>query len=127
MDALGRRVKNSYDSHVRRAKAAGQHIRYTRAELQGHVEPMLGLPCTYCRTIILDQDNFSCDHAQPIARSGSFDICNVRVCCSDCNLVKGLMNEHEYRSLVAIMAQMPPVVRLDLAARLKHGGGRFGR
>lgn len=125
INTIKRRVKNSYDSHARRARQAGKSLDYTVANLGDLVRTSLESPygCLYCG-VPLRESNWSCDHMMPIARGGQHSIHNLAILCQSCNLAKGMLTDHEFSLLWVALKQMAPGAAQDTLARLKLGAKR---
>lgn len=77
------------------------------------------LICCYCGVELLET-TLGVDHATPLSRAGSAGTDNLRMCCRSCNMVKGSLNEGEYRALLALIAPWEDGGK-SLSARLKRG------
>lgn len=75
--------------------------------------------CSYCKKQ-LDARTFGIDHAEPISRGGSLQVENFRECCRSCNLVKGTMNETEFRAFNILINTFWDSGN-SIRARLKRG------
>jgi 5-methylcytosine-specific restriction endonuclease McrA len=116
---LKRRTASIYFSQKRRAAKAGQALDYNLDNYR-QIIPTLPTPCRYCHRPMTIK-NHSADHAWPIARGGSWSLCNIEITCRSCNTAKGIMTPHEYRSLLALLQTFPDIVRINTLARLKAG------
>lgn len=136
MAAFREKVRAAHKNH--RERAAGlegrrvpplteTEIAYLR-ELQDHLWDFLAADavCVYCATPLTRED-FSLDHDVPLQRGGEFCAGNVVICCLPCNEYKGMLSGKEYRRLRSLVSELPPEVQKDFWARLRNGGGRFGR
>jgi len=118
---LRKRIRNALDSHRRRAKAAGQTLDYTAADLAERVSEALRRPCPYCGEPLTER-TWSCDHATPTSRGGSFAFRNLVVCCRRCNEVKGALTGRELGQLQKCVAGLPVEASSDVFRRLRAGG-----
>lgn len=119
-----RRTRNAIDSHRARAKDVGLHIDYSLDELRRKVRDAQQLPCCYCGTELHDS-NWSCDHAHPTSRGGSYAFWNIEICCTNCNTTKGALTHEEFSALLATMADWESRARMDVRNRLRRGARRF--
>jgi len=113
-----RRSANIYRHQLERASGV---LPYTLAKLREIILSALSdKVCQYCQRP-LTAYNFSADHAKPLARLGSWNILNLRICCMDCNTVKGPMTDEEFHKLVALIDTFPPAIARHLFIRIKAG------
>lgn len=113
------RSKNIFFSQKRRAAIARKSLQFTLDELRAAAIGCLGLPCGYCREEVTEE-NFSADHAQPVARGGDFTLINTVFCCERCNKAKGMLTLQEFQGILAVVTDYK--ARKDLIARLLVGG-----
>jgi 5-methylcytosine-specific restriction endonuclease McrA len=123
---LLRRTSNSLASHRRRAQAAGRRLDYGLDDLRRLVSDSLRLPCRYCG-VSMSGATWSCDHATPTSRGGSFALDNLEVICRRCNEAKGRLTREEYSALVLLMWGWGSAARTDVINRLRAGGKALGR
>jgi 5-methylcytosine-specific restriction endonuclease McrA len=116
---FNRRTSNSYHSHKKRARAAGQALDYTLDDLRKKVEGQTYCPYCGCG---LTPENFACDHNVPTSRHGSFSLWNVVACCTPCNLSKGNLAGLEFEDLMDLVGEWTAEVRTAFLARLRRGG-----
>ena len=65
--------------------------------------------CEYCLQPLTLQ-NASPDHATPLCRGGSWDISNIKIVCSPCNMAKHYMCESKYKkTLQDILSGVTPI------------------
>lgn len=62
------------------------------------------------------------DHADPLARGGSNDLENLRLCCKPCNWQKGQLTEWEFREVLGLLGGFVPEAATDIKRRLSIGG-----
>lgn len=84
----------------------------------GH--PLRITKCAYSDSPIT-AENFFVDHAQPISRGGSFELCNLALCIEKENLRKGNMTGEEWIRLRNYILAMPPEVSDSIMRRLAVG------
>lgn len=81
-----------------------------RRELRQDLWHKANRRCTYCgrntRMVTDDgaNDLATNDHRTPRCRGGTDEPRNLASCCLRCNLAKGVLNEHEFRTLSMIEA-----------------------
>ena len=57
--------------------------------------------CHYCK-VALTKEQVVLDHATPLSRGGINHISNIRICCNDCNQLKGVRDEEEFRKFLDV-------------------------
>lgn len=119
-----RRTRNAIESHRVRAREVNQTLDYGLDELRCKVREAQQLPCCYCGVTLTDS-NWSCDHATPTSRDGSYNLWNLEICCSNCNTTKGILTHEEFSQLLAIMSDWPSRARVDVRCRLLKGSRRY--
>lgn len=113
-------------NHRSRAKKTGDWLNYLKEDLHGVVEKALQRKqCPYCARS-LTAENFGADHRLPLSRGGKWTLENLVICCKECNLVKGALDEVEYRELLQLVGTWVPEVKVNLFARIK-GGSRLAK
>ncbi len=55
--------------------------------------------CHYCN-IKLNKEDAEFDHSIPISKCGAHKIDNIKICCHDCNQLKGIKTEVEFRVFI---------------------------
>jgi 5-methylcytosine-specific restriction endonuclease McrA len=111
-------TRETFDSHQRRARAAGRCVSYRLEDVRALVEKQLALAiCPYCRGP-LDVATFVLDHKVPSVRGGKFTFKNLEICCRECHLFKGVLDHHEFRELLQLMATWPRPVQQHFRACL---------
>jgi len=55
--------------------------------------------CHYCN-VNLNKEDVHFDHSTPLSRKGLHSIDNLKVCCKDCNTLKGTRTEDEFKSFI---------------------------
>lgn len=69
--------------------------------------------CYYCKKELNPSDNYpyrnavSLDHKIPKALGGKNSLDNVVICCCECNIIKGTMNDQTYFLFLNILNQHP--------------------
>jgi len=119
------RCKRVYAHHRQRAQQQGEALGYSPTELFNLILLAVDSGCPYCGRLVLPE-SFSVDHRTPPGRGGRHTLANLLVCCPACNEAKGLLKEAEFRELLALLEAWPPLVRLDVLARLRSGGKARG-
>jgi len=77
--------------------------------------------CYYCECKLTIKKSVP-DHAEPLARGGSNDIENLRLCCKPCNWQKGPLGEVAFRQLLVLLETFTPEAATDIKRRLSIGG-----
>ena len=75
--------------------------------------------CSYCLGL-LNADQISVDHRDPLSLGGPTSLDNLAVCCEWCNRAKGAIGEREYRDLLALIMFWPIDMRSDINRRLSQ-------
>jgi len=121
LDALTRRALSH---HRARARALGQSLDYTAADLVQLVEtsPL----CRWCRLPVGFQD-MQIDHLDPLGRGGQHQLHNLAVACSRCNLLRGQMSQAATLELLEMLGGWHPLDADDLSRRAIAGGRRYAR
>jgi 5-methylcytosine-specific restriction endonuclease McrA len=115
-----------WHSQRSRARQAHQWLEYLQEDLLGIVEQAVrGGRCPYCARG-LTPENFGADHRRPLCRGGRWTLSNLVICCKECNVVKGALDESEFRELMQLVATWVPEVKVNLFARIK-GGSRLAK
>jgi 5-methylcytosine-specific restriction endonuclease McrA len=70
----------------------------------------------------MNEEKFSVDHSQPLARNGAFTLENLTVCCKSCNTAKGILTCDEFTQLSQLARSWPDCAANNLFGRLKAGG-----
>jgi 5-methylcytosine-specific restriction endonuclease McrA len=81
--------------------------------------------CEYCNRW-LNVQTFVVDHDIPIAPPfyGGLDLSNLRMCCEECNRLKGKVTGVKFKLFVAwCLEHLTPAEWADIAGRLKTGAG----
>jgi 5-methylcytosine-specific restriction endonuclease McrA len=114
-------VEAACQNHRRCARAAGRSVFYRVEDMGALVEQHLerGV-CPYCRGP-LPAGAFVLDLRVPAARGGRYTLRNLVVCCRDCHLLKGALDDHEYRELLAVVGNWPRPLQNHFRARLRAG------
>lgn len=92
----------------------------------GHVREAMRGGCRSCGCALTEQ-NFSCDHATPTSRGGSFALQNVEITCKCCNEAKGVLTAEEFALLWVALRQMTSEGRVSVIRRLRAGGRALAR
>jgi len=121
-----RRTLQIYNNQRSRSREAGHWIEYTVEQLRSMVNAAVrkGL-CPYCNRE-LTTDNFSIDHAIPVARNGTWGFNNLVCCCRECNTIKGPLDPIEFKELIQLTNTWNHAAKTNLLARIK-AGSRFAR
>jgi hypothetical protein len=120
-DGLRVLVRRTLAHHKARARALGQVLDYTEADLRRLVEA--SPCCRWCRLPVAF--DLQLDHVHPIARGGPYALHNLCVSCSRCNRLRGMLSEAETLQLLEFLEGLHPVARQDLERRLLAGGRRY--
>ena len=102
-------------------KAGG--LPFTKDAFRADVLSVLGgkkdgaVECRYCRGLFVVSE-ISPDHAQPLARGGSFGLENIDYPCVNCNRAKGQMLPEEFLKLIGFLERELPLARRDILGRL---------
>jgi 5-methylcytosine-specific restriction endonuclease McrA len=121
-----RRTQTIYGHQRKRARLDRQEVDYSIAQLRDLVEEALDSGfCPFC-ACPLTEEGLSVDHQMPVSRGGRHEFDNLAVVCQRCNEVKGRLTRTEYRALLDLLRQWPPVAGADVLRRLRAGGRAMG-
>jgi 5-methylcytosine-specific restriction endonuclease McrA len=121
MLSFAKRTSDAIHYHRERARAAGTQLDYDLTDLRRIVRSALDDgQCAYCKGPITERD-FGLDHAEPVCRTGRFDLANLIVCCMTCNAAKGPLTESEFRDLLKLLSTWPISAQVNTLARLRAG------
>lgn len=76
--------------------------------------------CCYCERPI-DLLSFVTDHDVPTERGGSLELSNLKLCCSDCNKIKGSLTGQEFMQFMKGLRTFPESAQKDILKRLRSG------
>ncbi len=103
---------------VRMLKMGFKADGFDRDKLLATLAAALGKPCPYCGEKIR-VSTMSPDHAMPISKGG--EPWTVQVTCARCNRRKGMMDDTEYRTLLACINTFCPETQAYLYQVLAAG------
>ncbi len=82
--------------------------------------------CAYCRGVFTGNENVSVDHKMPLNASHDSSFANLALCCKRCNQAKGgVMDDRQFRALVAALDICGPAARSDVLGRLARSTSVF--
>lgn len=109
-----------YQLYQHQANQAGQLLNFDLERVRWLVEKQLGPGgCPYCRGPV-PAATFSLDPRTPLVRGGKITFRNLIVCCADCHVVRGVLDDTEFRDLMALLATWPRPVREHFLTRLRR-------
>ncbi len=115
------RSADDYEDHRRQARRLGKVVCYSLDDFRTFAERRLdGGTCPYCRGP-LGVPAFAVGLRVQPARRGKFTLRNLEVCCSDCHLLKSVLDGDEFAELVALVRGWPKPVAKHFLARLRAG------
>ncbi len=114
-------TRDAFDAHCSCARAAGKYVFYRLEDLRGVVETYLRRgDCPYCSGL-LKIDNLVVGHKVPSTRGGKYTLRNLCVSCRDCSVIKGALDEQEFRELLALISQWPRALQRHFCKQLRAG------
>lgn len=76
--------------------------------------------CMYCKGPV-GVESLQVDAKTPFWRGGKFVMKNLAVCCAGCKSAKDMLDDREFRELLALIQSWPTPVRENVLARLRAG------
>jgi 5-methylcytosine-specific restriction endonuclease McrA len=110
-------LRSGFLSRLRKLERATNEVPATSEIKAWLVEQPMA--CVYCGKEVTEA-TAGVDHAMPLSRDGHPGLVNLRLCCRGCNMVKGALDEAEYRALLGLIAGWNDGGK-SLQARLKRG------
>jgi hypothetical protein len=115
------RTANSFWTLRQQAREAGKIVTYKLDDLRGLVERTLGdRGCPYCRGPVT-VGSFVTGCKVPLERGGRGSFRNLEVFCTDCHVLKGILDASEYREMLQLVQSWAKPVRNHFLARLRSG------
>jgi len=122
-----RKTLSIFNGQVRRADELGRKPSYTLEIFRRFFRAGLDAGCHYTG-VRLTLKTATVDHDEPIARGGTFNLDNLKVCSVSANFQKGIMTGAEYSQLMEqARILLDPVALDDLKRRLTTGGKWLAR
>lgn len=121
-DVLKAKCSRALNHQRKRAKKNRVTLKYNAHDL---VELALASQtCYYCKAPL--SFGFTFDHRMPVSRTvRSHELTNLCCCCLECNLMKGCLDEEEFRRLRWVLQSCHPAAQVDVRRRLIAGGRRY--
>lgn len=117
------RTAQIFECHRRWARSIGKILHYHLEEFRTFIESRLAdRHCPYCRAVLRPAD-FRLEHKVPINRQGRFQLKNLVVCCVACQKAKSVLDDTEFRDMLAVLSTWPKPVERHFLARLRAGTG----